>query len=64
MKKKISLNQLKVKSFVTNDESNLKETVKGGIVYTCDCSNTACGTFCVSEVHVPCGNSVQFACID
>ena len=61
MKKKISLNQLKVKSFVTDDESNLKETVKGGSIFCF--SQTQCGTFCVSEVHVPCGDSVQFACI-
>ena len=30
MKKKLSLNELKVKSFVTNQETTVKETVKGG----------------------------------
>jgi len=45
MKKKLNLNQLKVKSFVTDTSELNKETIKGGGTFRCsyyNCTIVAC----------------------
>ena len=65
MKKKLVLNQLKVKSFVTDQENKSKNTVKGGftVLGTHCYTNTNCGTACYSCDPLTCDESNLVACV-
>lgn len=58
-KKKLSLESLEVKSFVTNLEGSVSRTIKGGLTNTAcpgqESDNIECGTYStVISVHVEC----------
>lgn len=52
MKKKLTLGDLKVSSFVTSMDKNEKQTVKGGAQTLLDCASDFCPTnYCVPPTH-------------